>query len=181
MIQLHLIHKVSYCRIKITINFNGTLMKTIEASLVYLFRDDHVLMLHRVKKVGDIHKNKWNGLGGKLEGSESPAECATREVREESGYDLHSLTFSGHLFFPSFDKEGNNWSVFVFTSDDFTGIQLENTPEGNLEWIAKDKLLELNLWEGDRYFLPKVLSGGKFLGKLKYVDGRLVDYVLTDA
>ena len=51
-------------------------MKTIEASLVYLFKDDHVLMMHRVKKEKDIHKDKWNGLGGKLEPAESPEESA---------------------------------------------------------------------------------------------------------
>ena len=156
-------------------------MKTIEASLVYLFKDDHVLMLHRVKKEKDIHKDKWNGLGGKLEPAESPEECAVREIKEESGYDIHTLKFAGHLFFPTFDKQQNDWSVFVFTSDDFSGLQLENTPEGNLEWIHKDKLLNLNLWEGDRYFLPKLLSGDKFLGKFIYMDGRLVDYKLTDA
>ncbi|MCM8526424.1 MAG: 8-oxo-dGTP diphosphatase [Lentisphaeraceae bacterium] len=156
-------------------------MKTIEASLVYLFKDDHVLMLHRVKKEKDIHKDKWNGLGGKLEPAESPEECAVREIKEESGYDIHTLKFAGHLFFPTFDKQQNDWSVFVFTSDDFSGLQLENTPEGNLEWIHKDKLLNLNLWEGDRYFLPKLLSGDKFLGKFIYTDGRLVDYKLTDA
>jgi len=154
-------------------------MKTIEASLVYLFKDDRVLMLHRVKKEKDIHKDKWNGLGGKLEPGESPEESAVREIKEESGYDIHSLKFAGHLFFPTFDKENNDWSVFVFTSDDFTGIQLENTPEGNLEWIPKSDLLKLNLWEGDRYFLPKLLSYEKFLGKFIYVDGRLVDHKLT--
>ena len=53
-------------------------MKTIEASLVYLFRDEKCLMLHRVKKENDIHKDKWNGLGGKLEPGESPEECAIR-------------------------------------------------------------------------------------------------------
>ena len=155
-------------------------MKTIEASLVYLFKDDHVLMLHRVKKEKDIHKGKWNGLGGKLEPEESPEESAIREIKEESGFDMHSLKFAGHLFFPAFDKEKNDWSVFVFTSDDFSGLQLENTPEGNLEWIHKDELLNLNLWEGDRYFLPKVLSEDKFLGKFIYKDGRLVDFKLAD-
>lgn len=155
-------------------------MKTIEASLVYLFKEEEVLMLHRVKKEGDIHKDKWNGLGGKLEHGESPEECAVREIKEESGYDIHNLKFAGHLFFPTFDKHQNDWSVFVFTSDDFSGLQLENTTEGNLEWIPKNRLLELNLWEGDRYFLPMLLSGDKFLGKFNYVDGRLVDHTLTE-
>ena len=113
-------------------------MKTIEASLVYLFREDKCLMLHRIKKENDIHEGKWNGLGGKLEGSESPEECAVREIKEESGYHINSLKFAGHLFFPEFDKHGNNWSVFVFTSDDFEGTQLEISSEGELHWIKKN-------------------------------------------
>ena len=154
-------------------------MKTIEASLVYLFRDDKCLMLHRIKKEEDIHEGKWNGLGGKMEPGESPEECAVREIEEESGYKINKLDFAGHLFFPEFDKKGQDWSVFVFTSSDFEGCQLEDPSEGHLEWIPKNKILELNLWEGDRYFIPLLLSGTKFLGKFNYKDGRLEDYRLS--
>ena len=31
-----------------------------------------------------MHKNKWNGLGGKLIPGESPEECVIREIKEES-------------------------------------------------------------------------------------------------
>jgi 8-oxo-dGTP pyrophosphatase MutT (NUDIX family) len=67
-------------------------MKIIEASLVYLFRDDKCLMLHRIKKENDLHKGKWNGLGGKSEPCESPEECALREIKEESGYKINKTT-----------------------------------------------------------------------------------------
>lgn len=138
-------------------------------------------MLHRTKKKGDIHKNKWNGLGGKTELGESPEECARREVYEESGLTVNSFKFCGHLFFPGFDKQGNDWSVFVFTSNDFQGEILENPPEGELHWIEKSKILKLNLWEGDKYFLPLVLSGSTFLGKFKYEDGKLSDFSLNSS
>jgi 8-oxo-dGTP diphosphatase len=138
-------------------------------------------MLHRIKKKNDIHQNKWNGLGGKMEAGESPEECAKREVTEESGLTLNSVNFSGHLFFPEFDKENNDWSVFVFTSDDFNGELLSDSDEGELHWIPKKDLLTLNLWEGDRYFIPLLLSGHLFLGKFKYADGRLIDYSLSSA
>lgn len=154
-------------------------LKTIEATLVYIFEDDKCLMLHRIKKKGDIHKNKWNGLGGKLEPGESPEECAVREIHEESGLKLNSLKFAGHLFFPKFDKHANDWSVFVFTSDDFDGSILNNPPEGELHWIPIKELLDLNLWEGDKYFLPMVLSGTTFLGKFNYKDGELSSYNLN--
>ena len=136
-------------------------------------------MLHRIKKEGDIHKDKWNGLGGKMEPGESPEECAVREIKEESGYDINTLEFAGHLFFPEFDRQGRDWSVFVFTSSDFDGIQLKSTSEGELEWIDKDDILNLNLWEGDRHFIPHLLSGRKFLGKFNYKSGSLIDYKVS--
>ncbi|MCM8537456.1 MAG: 8-oxo-dGTP diphosphatase [Lentisphaeraceae bacterium] len=154
-------------------------MKTIEATLVYVFKDDKCLMLHRIKKDEDIHKNKWNGLGGKMESGESPEECAKREVLEESGLSIDSPKFAGHLFFPNFDKQQNHWSVFIFTANQFTGELIENCPEGELHWIPSKDILELNLWEGDKKFLPMVLSGKTFLGKFNYADGRLVDFSLN--
>jgi 8-oxo-dGTP diphosphatase len=154
-------------------------MKIIEASLVYLFRDDKCLMLHRIKKENDLHKGKWNGLGGKSEPCESPEECALREIKEESGYKINKLTFAGHLYFPSFDNDKNDWSVFVFTSNDFGGEQLESTNEGELKWVPKNQLLDLNLWEGDHHFLPLLLSGRTFLGKFTYKNKYLIDYKLS--
>lgn len=36
-------------------------------TLCYLEKDNKYLMLHRTKKENDINKNKWLGVGGKLE------------------------------------------------------------------------------------------------------------------
>ena len=45
--------------------------------------------------------------------------------------------------------------------------------EGTLHWVAEDQILSLNLWEGDRHFLPSVLAGEPVFGEFKYRDGRL--------
>ena len=148
-------------------------MPVIESSLVYVMRDDEVLMLHRVKKKNDIHEGKWNGLGGKSEKGESPAECAIREVKEESGLIMNRVHFSGHITFPDFDGV-NDWSVFIFTADDFSGEVIE-CDEGNLFWKKKNEIMDLNLWPGDRAFLPLVMSGTLFSGKITYDQGKLVE------
>ena len=44
--------------------------------------------MHRNKKENDMHKHKWNGLGGKIEDGESPEDCIVREVKEESGFTI---------------------------------------------------------------------------------------------
>ena len=40
------------------------------------------------KKANDIQEGKWNWLGGKFEAGETPEECVTREVLEESGLSM---------------------------------------------------------------------------------------------
>lgn len=144
------------------------------ATLCYLRRNGRTLMLHRVKKANDVHEGKWNGLGGKFEPGESPEECVIREVREESGLKIRRPRLKGVLTFPDFAK-GDDWYVFVFTAADFTG-RLLDSPEGNLAWIPDSDLLKLNLWGGDRVFLPLLRRRGHFSGKFHYRNGRLAKY-----
>lgn len=147
------------------------------ATLCYVRRDGQTLMIHRIKKVGDMHAGKWNGLGGKLEPGETPEECAIREIWEESGLRVERLDLKGLLTFPAFAKD-EDWYAFVFVASEFSG-ELIDSPEGVLHWVADSELLGLNLWEGDRIFLPWLERPGFFSGKFIYQDGRLVDHYVT--
>jgi 8-oxo-dGTP diphosphatase len=144
------------------------------ATLCYLRQDGKTLMVHRIKKPNDIHEGKWNGLGGKLEPGETPEECARREIFEESGLRVKNLVLKGLLTFPLFARD-EDWYAFVFVATDFEGSLIES-PEGTLQWIADDKLPELNLWEGDRIFLPWLERPGFFSGKFVYQNGDLVEH-----
>lgn len=143
-------------------------------TLVYLKQNGKTLMLHRVKKEQDFHEGKWNGLGGKLDPGETPEECAIREVKEESGLDLKALKLRGIITFPLFDQV-DDWYVYLFTSTEFSG-DLIDSPEGDLEWIDNDKLLDLNLWEGDYIFLKWIEQERFFSGKFVYEEKQLVDH-----
>jgi 8-oxo-dGTP diphosphatase len=131
-------------------------------------------MIHRVKKAGDIHAGKWNGLGGKLEPGETPEECAAREIREESGLIARRLELKGVLSFPGFAND-EDWYAFVFVVPEFEG-QISESQEGYLQWIESTEIYNLNLWEGDRVFLPWLDQPGLFSGKFVYKNGRLVDH-----
>jgi len=144
------------------------------ATLCYLRRDGHTLMLHRVKKKNDIHEGKWNGLGGKFEAGESPEDCARREILEESGLVAKKLILKGFLSFPSFAHD-EDWYAFVFVVPEFEG-ELIDSPEGDLAWIPDDELMTLNLWEGDRVFMPWLDRSGFFSAKFRYQDGKYVDH-----
>ncbi len=147
------------------------------ATLVYLKRDGKTLMLHRVKKENDYHRGKYNGLGGKLDACESPDECAIRETREESGFELVDPILKGVITFPNFDGV-DDWYVFLFVGTSFSGEMIDS-PEGNLEWIDDDKLSKIPLWEGDYIFLPWLNGDRFFSAKFNYDKGRYIDHTVT--
>jgi 8-oxo-dGTP diphosphatase len=144
------------------------------ATLCYVRNNQKTLMIHRVKKENDVHAGKWNGLGGKFEPGETPEECVIREVYEESGLTLIDPTLKGFITFPEF-AHGEDWYAFIFVANKFDGELIES-PEGELDWIEDDKLLGLNLWEGDQIFLPWLDDPGFFSGKFVYQDGRFIKY-----
>lgn len=149
----------------------------VVATLCYVKKNRETLMIHRVKKVNDTHQGKWNGLGGKCNPGESPEECVVREVEEESGLRISNPLLKGVITFPEFDRLGD-WYVFVFVASEFSGSIIDS-PEGNLRWIPDKQLFDLNLWEGDRYFIP-LLEGEKFFSaKFVYKDGTLKDYSIN--
>lgn len=146
----------------------------IMATLCYLKGDGKTLMVHRTKKENDMHMGKWNGLGGKLEPGETPEECAIREIYEESGLTVTKPLLKGILTFPGFAND-EDWYAFVFVAPEFEGELIES-PEGMLKWVDDEQLLDLNLWEGDRIFLPWLEGYRFFSGKFVYVDGQLTDH-----
>ena len=136
------------------------------STLCYLERDGQYLMLHRIKKKKDINKGKWIGVGGKFEEGESPEDCVTREVWEETGLTLTDYAYRGVVTFVSDRWEGEY--MHLFTATGFTG-QVKECDEGQLEWISKEKLMQLPMWAGDRLFLERIAQPGPFFSlKLRY-------------
>lgn len=144
------------------------------ATLCYLRRNGQTLMMHRIKRAGDMHYGKWNGLGGKFHPGETPEECVIREVKEESGFLVSHPALKGFLTFPSFDED-DDWYVFVFVATEFTG-SLAETEEGHLNWIKDSELTKLDLWEGDHIFLPWLDKPGLFSAKFTYQQGKLAEH-----
>lgn len=144
------------------------------ATLCYVKKDGKTLMLYRNKKENDYHEGKWNGLGGKFEPGETPEECAKREVKEESGLIVKNMKLKGFITFPIFDGQ-DDWYVFLFIIDDFEG-ELIDSPEGKLEWIPDEELENLNLWDGDKIFIPWLFQDKFFSAKFNYVNGKFIDY-----
>ncbi len=149
----------------------------ILATLCYLKHDGCTLMLHRNKKPNDVHEGKWNGLGGKFRPGETPEECAIREVFEESGFTTERPDLRGVITFPLFSHD-SDWYVFVFVIHEFGGA-IADSPEGELAWIPDETVLDLNLWEGDRIFLPWLDRPEFFSARFNYEAGRFVSHTVN--
>lgn len=141
-------------------------------TLCYLEREDAYLMLHRVKKENDLNHDKWVGIGGKFEDGESPEECMCREALEETGLTLINPTLRGIVTFVS--DEWDTEYMFLYTCTEFEGT-LTDCDEGVLEWVAKDKVPDLPIWEGDKIFFHLLDEKAPFFSlKLKYEGDTLV-------
>lgn len=146
----------------------------IVGTLAYVTRGDEVLLIHRTGRDDDAHAGKYNGLGGKLEPGEDVVACIRRELREEAGIEATSLRLRGTISWPGFGAAGEDWLGFVFVVDDFTGRVPARNAEGTLHWVARDRLPDLPLWEGDYTWLPLVFDDtiAQFHGVMPYEGGR---------
>ena len=150
---------------------------TFNTTLCYIEKNGAYLMLHRIKKKNDINHDKWVGIGGKLEEGESPHDCVIREALEETGLNLISPKYRGLVTFISDVCETEY--MHLFTADEYTGSITEECPEGQLEWVDKDKVSNLPIWEGDKIFFELLNSETRFFSlKLVYEKDKLIYHKL---
>ena len=161
-------------------------MRSPMTTLCYVEKDDSYLMMHRISKKNDVNKDKWIGIGGHFEPGESPEECLLREAFEETGLKLTKWRFRGLVTFV-FESTEYNMEEYMclYTSDGYEGDitdangNMKECNEGVLCWVKKDKLSELNLWEGDKIFFKLLNDNHEFFSlKLKYTGDKLVEAVL---
>lgn len=151
----------------------------INTTLCYVEKDGKYLMLHRIKKIGDLNQDKWIGIGGKFETRESPEQCVRREAFEETGLTLGKCNYRGIITFVS-----NKWPteyMHLFTCTDFFG-EIKECDEGVLEWVDKQKIYNLPLWQGDKIFLKLIENPDTpfFSLRLEYNDDTLIGAILND-
>ena len=146
-------------------------------TLCYIEKGNKYLMLHRISKKKDGNKDKWIGVGGHFEKGESPEECLLREVKEETGLELTSYQFRGIVTFIS--DEWPDEYMCLYTADRYTG-DIVNCDEGELVWAEKEKVMDLNIWEGDKIFLKLLTENQPFFSlKLEYKGDKLINTVLN--
>ena len=146
-------------------------------TLCYIEKDGKYSMLHRTKKENDENRDKWVGIGGKLEEGESPFDCIRREIYEETELVAEKLLYRGLITFVS-DMYGTEY-MHLFTCPKFSGKLCEKCEEGYPEWIKIEEVKNLPIWEGDQIFLDLLRKKTSFFSlKLVYQGDKLISHKL---
>ncbi len=126
----------------------------IPRTLVFITRGDRVLLL-RGAPGKRIWANKYNGIGGHVERDEDVYAAARREVREETGLEVEDLRLAGLINIDGDQPAGI--LLFVFTATSRWGEPIPSE-EGSLEWIARDRLAQIDLVEDLPTILPRAID-----------------------
>ena len=125
----------------------------------------HPKILLGMKKRG-FGAGIWNGFGGKVEDGETIQEAAIRELREESGLMAKNINKMGVVEF-EFENDPKILEVHIFHITDIVG-KLVETEEMKPQWFDVDNIPFDNMWPDDIHWMPYVLNGKKFTGKVLF-------------
>ena len=138
------------------------------ATLLFVIRDGHVLLIHKKKGLG---AGKINGPGGRIEPGESPLQAAIREVEEELLVTPTGVREAGELKFQFVD--GFSIHGYVFTATDCVGEPTE-TDEAIPIWTPLDRIPFERMWEDDHVWIPLMLAQKPFVGRFLFEDDTML-------
>jgi len=140
-------------------------MGTIHATLLYIVKDGKVLL---GEKLRGWRQGIFNGIGGKIEGTETIEETMIRETIEEIGvtptkYEKVAI----HYFGVYFKNEPTDLICHTYIATEYKGTPQESH-EMKPQWFAFDDIPYDRMWSGDPLWLPRVLDGEKVITHIEF-------------
>lgn len=128
---------------------------TIPRTLCFVLNGEDVLLMKRAPHKR-VFPNQYNGLGGHIERNEDPLTGARREIKEESGLEVHTIKLCAVHNIDAGADTGIILMVYTAYSDsrDF----IDDGAEGTLEWIPINALDQYDMVEDLPIILPKILG-----------------------
>jgi 8-oxo-dGTP diphosphatase len=148
-------------------------------TLCFVQSGNDVLML-KGAPTKRLYANLYNGVGGHVEAGEDILSSVQREVKEETGLEIADARLRAVVNAYEDGKPGVLFFVFTARSD---SRELRPSVEGEVSWIPRQRLMELDLVEDLRQLIPIVLAsdggghGGLWFGHLGYdAAGKLASF-----
>ncbi len=133
-----------------------TWVPEIHATLIFVVRDGQILLIEKLRGIGE---GKINGPGGKIDPGETALEAALREADEELHIQITDAQKCGELWFAMSDIP--HIHCHVFRATDFKGTPTA-TDEAIPRWTDLDAIPYEKMWEDDRHWIPAMLEGRTF-------------------
>ncbi len=112
-----------------------------------------------------VNAGCFNFPGGKKKDGEKMAECAAREVFEETGITPKALIEVGYIEFA-----GKNYAVTVYRTSEYGGKLREENDETRPFWQDRAAMPFDKMRNADSDYVPLVLNGVKFRRRYYYDD-----------
>ena len=80
--------------------------------------------------------------GGHVEKGESYYDCAVREVKEETGFDVNNLEYCGVVHWIH-RETGDRYLCFMYRTTEYSGELITEGDEGEQFWMSIDELMAL--------------------------------------
>lgn len=127
-----------------------------QLTLLFLRQGDEILLAMKKRGFGE---GRWNGVGGKLEPSETIEEGLRRECQEEIEVTPLKYEKMAEIIFDEQHKgKRETLQVHVFTCTKWQGEPAE-TEEMKPKWFNINEIPYQDMWADDQHWLPKVIAG----------------------
>ncbi len=157
-------------------NFSLTQKPLKPYSLIYLIKDNSVLLMQRIS-TKSLMAGVLLGLGGKVEPTEKLIPSVQREFYEETGLTIKNPALKGTFLWLDLKKQPGISYIFVAYS--FTGEMKRDSPEGKINWYPIENLKSnTNLAEYQKKFLPEILYENSpwYCGLSVFHEDRMIEY-----
>jgi 8-oxo-dGTP diphosphatase len=123
-------------------------------TLCFIRHQEKYLMLFRQKAPNQY---RWNGVGGKIESGENPTHACLREIEEETGLGVSSISFRGIVTWNNVSWN-NSGGMYVFIAESPTD-KVVSSEEGKLDWKSLDWVYnDESVVSNIPMFLPPMVS-----------------------